>query len=260
MVLVDSHCHLDAAEFAIDRDQVLAEARAAGVAAFLVPGVERAGFAALAALAQAEADVAPAFGIHPLYVDRATDEDLDALGEWLRRPGTVAVGEIGLDGFVSTPAAERQAHFFARQLRLAADADLPVVLHVRRAVEEVIRHLKRCPVPGGIAHAFNGSRQQADTLVAMGFALGFGGAMTFSGSRRIRELAATLPEEAIVLETDAPDIPPEWAHGGRNDPANLARFAQVLAELRGTSVEAIAHQTCENTCRVIPRLRPFLER
>ncbi|MBL8447659.1 MAG: TatD family hydrolase [Zoogloeaceae bacterium] len=256
--LIDSHCHLDAPEFAADRAQVLAAARAAGVEVFLVPGVERAGFPGVAELAAAQAGIAPAYGIHPLYVHRAGDEDFEALTDWVRRPGTVAVGEIGLDGFVSDRDPARQEEVFARQLRLAAQEDLPVVLHVRHAVEAVILQLKRCPVPGGIAHAFNGSRQQAETLLAMGFALGFGGAMTFSGSRRIRELAATLPAEAIVLETDAPDIPPQWAQGVRNEPANLFRFAEVLAQLRATSVAEIAYQVRENACRVIPRLRPYL--
>lgn len=253
-MLVDSHCHLDAAEFDGDRGAVLAAARVAGVGAFLVPGVELAGFAGLAALARQEAGIAPAYGIHPLYVARAADVDLDALDDWLARPETVAVGEIGLDRFVPDLPQERLADFYERQLQLAERHALPVVLHVRRAVEDIIRHLRRRQLPGGIAHAFNGSRQQAETLIAMGFALGFGGAMSFAGSKRIRELAATLPLEAIVLETDAPDIPPEWAQGQRNEPANLARYARILAELRGIAVEEVAAATTANALRVVPGL------
>ena len=257
-MLVDSHCHLDAAEFDRDRTAVLDAARAAGVQAFLVPGVELAGFAGLSALASEQADVAPAYGIHPLYVARAEDGDLDELDAWLARPETVAVGEIGLDCFVPDLPQERLQHFYEGQLRLAERHALPVVLHVRRAVEEIIRHLRRRQLPGGIAHAFNGSRQQADTLISMGFALGFGGAMTFAGSKRIRELAATLPIDAIVLETDAPDIPPEWAQGRRNEPQNLARYAGILAELRGVTVEEVAAATTANALRVVPKLQRIL--
>jgi TatD DNase family protein len=259
-MLVDSHCHLDAAEFEGDRPAVLAAAPAAGVGCFLVPGVELASFPGLGALAAAEADVAPAYGIHPLYVPRARDQDLEALETWLARPETVAVGEIGLDGFVPELPRERLERFCDRQLQLAAGFGLPVILHVRRAVEEIIRLLRRRAVPGGIAHAFNGSRQQAETLMAMGFALGFGGAMSFAGSRRIRELAATLPLEAIVLETDAPDIPPEWGQGRRNEPRNLARYAAILAGLRGIPEEEVAAATTANALRVVPGLGRVLGR
>lgn len=257
-MLVDSHCHLDAAEFDGDRAEVMAAARDAGVSAFLVPGVELKEFAGLAALADGEADIAPAFGIHPLYVARAADTDLEELEDWLVRPGAVAVGEIGLDGFVPDLPRERLEHFYERQLRLAERYGLPVVLHVRRAVEDIIRHLRRRQLPGGIAHAFNGSRQQADVLIAMGFALGFGGAMSFAGSKRIRALASTLPLDAIVLETDAPDIPPEWAQGQRNEPANLRRYARILAELRGIPVEEVAAVTTANALRVVPGLARVL--
>lgn len=257
-MLVDSHCHLDTREFDGDRPAVLAAARAAGVGAFLVPGVELAGFPRLAALVAAEPGLAPAYGIHPLYVAQASDADLEALEGWLARPETVAVGEIGLDRYVQDLPQERLEHFYQQQLRLARRHDLPVILHVRRAVEDIIRPLRRCELPGGIAHAFNGSRQQAETLMAMGFVLGFGGSMTFSGSRRIRDLAATLPLEAIVLETDAPDIPPEWAQGQRNEPANLARYARILAGLRGIPVEEVAAATTANALRAVPRLGAVL--
>jgi TatD DNase family protein len=253
-MLVDSHCHLDAAEFDGDRAAVLGAARAAGVGGFLVPGVERAGFAGLAALAAAEADIAPAYGIHPLFVARAADVDLEALEDWLVRPETVAVGEIGLDGFVPDLPQPRLTQFCERQLQLAERHGLPVVLHVRRAVEDIIRLLRRRSLPGGIAHAFNGSRQQADILIGMGFALGFGGAMSFAGSKRIRQLAATLPLTAIVLETDAPDIPPEWGQGQRNEPRNLARYAEILAGLRGIPVEEVAATTTANALRAVPGL------
>lgn len=259
-MLVDSHCHLDASEFDADRGAVMAAARAAGVGWFVVPGVAVDTFPAVARLAMEQPDVAPAYGIHPLYVPRAGAGDLDALEDWLQQPGVVAVGEIGLDGFVPDLPQAQLSTFFDRQLQLAGRYGLPVILHVRRAVEEVIRHLRRRPVSGGIAHAFNGSRQQAETLMAMGFALGFGGAMSFSGSTRIRALAAGLPLSALVLETDAPDMPPAWLGGGRNEPANVRRLAETLAELRGVSVEEVVSATTGNVCRVLPGMKNKIAR
>jgi TatD DNase family protein len=152
-----------------------------------------------------------------------------------RQPGRGRwrVGEIGLDFFVAGADVARQEHFFVEQLKIARDADLPVLLHVRRAVDQVLGKLRRIRLPGGIAHAFNGSRQQADEFIRLGFRLGFGGAMTYLGSTRIRRLAASLPLSAIVLETDAPDMSPAWLAGARNTPAELPRIAAVLAELRG---------------------------
>lgn len=253
-MLVDSHCHLDAAEFAADREAVIDRARAAGVKAFVVPAVTAAGFDGLDELAAATPGVVRAFGLHPMFIDRALPGDLDLLAARLRRPEVVAVGEIGLDGFVDTPSLDRQQPWFEDQLALAREHDLPVVLHVRRAVEPIIQTLKRVGAVGGIAHAFNGSRQQADQLITMGFKLGFGGTVTFPGSRRIRALAAELPLEALVLETDAPDIPPAWARGQRNEPATVARVAEEVAALRALPVAAVIEATGRNACAVLPRL------
>lgn len=253
-MLIDTHCHLDAPEFASDREAVIAAARAAGVSAFIVPAVEVANFDAVAALSAHHADIHHAFGIHPLYVTRASESDLDVVAERLRQGGAVAVGEIGLDHFVHDVDPVVQARYFVAQLKLAREFDLPVILHVRRAVDAILKELRRIEVPGGIAHAFNGSRQQADMFVALGFKLGFGGSVTFSGSRRIRALAAELPLEAIVLETDAPDIRPEWAQDCRNEPANIAKIAPIIAELRGISVNELASATSLNAFSVLPGL------
>jgi TatD DNase family protein len=252
-MLVDTHIHLDAAEFDPDREAVHAAARAAGVGRFIIPAVEVANFDRVAALAAAHPDISHAYGIHPLYIANATPDDLAILEDRLANGDAVAVGEIGLDFFIPDADPVRQEAFFVAQLKLARRFDLPVILHVRRAVDAILKHLRRIQVPGGIAHAFNGSRQQADTFIALGLKLGFGGAMTFDGSRRIRELAATLPLDAIVLETDAPDIPPAWAQGRRNEPANLHRFAEILAELRGISVEDAVNATGDNANRVLPK-------
>ncbi len=259
-MLIDTHCHLAAAAFAGDRDEVVALARALGVSSMLVPAVDVASFTEVRECCARHAGCVPAFGIHPLFVKSAGEADLAALREWLQRASDgpqwpVAVGEIGLDFFVADPDVEKQEYFFVEQLKIARATDLPVLLHVRRSVDQVLKYLRRITVRGGIAHAFNGSRQQADEFVRLGFRLGFGGALTYSGSTRIRHLAATLPLASIVLETDAPDMPPEWLAGGRNTPAQLPRINAVLAELRGIDANELARATALNALAVLPRLR-----
>lgn len=252
--LIDTHCHLDAAEFGNDVAGVLQRARAAGVTGFIVPSVDVASFDAVAALSAQHADVRHALGIHPLFVAQAHEGDLDLLAQHLAEGRAIAIGEIGLDHHVSDVDPELQRQFFVAQLKLARRFGLPVILHVRRAVDAILRELRRIEVPGGIAHAFNGSRQQADIFRAMGFKLGFGGSSTFAGSTRIRRLAAELPADALVLETDAPDIRPAWAQDVPNEPGNLPGIAAVIAELRQTSVEQLARETAHNARSVFPGL------
>ena len=257
-MLVDTHCHLDAPEFDADRDGVVARAVEGGVARIVVPAVDAAGFVSVRALARAHPCLRYALGIHPMYVDRARDEDLDALRRAVEAarddPAFVGVGEIGLDHFVPGLDRARQERFLAEQLRIARDADLPVILHVRRAQDAVLKQLRRIRPAGGIAHAFNGSVQQAGAFVDLGFALGFGGAMTFERALQIRRLAASLPLEACVLETDSPDIPPAWLHRARNEPAQLPRIAASFAALRGLEVGEAVLRTGANAARVLPRL------
>lgn len=264
---IDTHCHLDAPEFDADRPEVLRRARTAGVAMCVLPSVEVAGFEAVSRLAHAEA-MAYALGIHPLYVDRAGPEDLERLREALaaRRddPRLVAVGEIGLDHFVPGVDRTRQEHFYFEQLRLAREARLPVILHLRRSADALLAGLRRIEVPGGIAHAFNGSEAQARAFAERGFRLGFGGAMTHERALRIRALAAALPDGLPVLETDAPDIPPHWLYRtaaersagarSRNEPAELPRIAATLAALRGWTLERTAEVTTANAHAALPRL------
>jgi TatD DNase family protein len=259
-MLVDTHCHLDAAEFDDDRDDVVARAQAGGVGAIVIPAVERANFAAVASVCRSYAGCVPAYGIHPLYVDRAQPDDLDALAGYLQTATPVAVGEIGLDGFVTPRDEARQQQYFSAQLAIAREHQLPVLLHVRRAIDPVLAQLRRTRVVGGIAHAFNGSRQQADEFIKLGFKLGFGGTLTYPRSTRIRALAATLPIESIVLETDAPDIPPSWSAGGRNTPGDLPRIAHELAALRGIDVDELITLTSLNAQTVLPRLANSLSR
>lgn len=249
--MIDTHCHLDAAEFAADRAAVQAAAQAAGVDAILVPGVTVDAFPGQKTVVADCPGALAAYGIHPLYVPTAADGDLAVVRDWLARERPVAVGEIGLDGYVAGADMARQTAFFVAQLQLAREFDLPVILHVRRAIDPVLRELRRWRVRGGIAHAFNGSRQQADEFLKLGFKLGFGGAATYAGSTRIRALAATLPAEAIVLETDAPDIPPAWLNRGRNTPGELARIADAIAGLRGVSRAALVAQADANARAVL---------
>jgi TatD DNase family protein len=264
---IDTHCHLDAPEFDADRDEVLARARAARVGMMVLPAVDAAGFDCVRSLALRH-DLAYALGIHPLYVGAAGEDDLAqlalALGERADDPRLVAVGEIGIDLFVPGLDVARQERFYLRQLQLARAAGLPVILHVRRSADALLKGLRQVPVTGGIAHAFNGSMAQAMAFIERGFALGFGGAMTFERALQIRRLAAELPAEALVLETDSPDIPPQWlyrtaqqrAQGqtSRNEPGELPRIAATMAALRGWTDEDTARITRANACRVLPRL------
>lgn len=242
---------------------MLASCRAAGVVAIVVPAVEVSGFPALQALAHEHPGLGYALGIHPMYVERAGHDDLARLRAALTAarddPRLVAVGEIGLDHFVPGLDRERQRHFYVEQLRLAAEFELPVLLHVRRAVDPVLRELRRVRVPGGIAHAFNGSEQQAGIFLELGFALGFGGAMTFERATRIRGLAAGLPAAAHVLETDAPDMAPAWLGRTRNLPGELPRIAEVFAQLRGVPLAEALRATAGNARRVLPRLAAVIE-
>ncbi len=253
--LVDSHCHLDAAEFDVDRDDVVAAARQVGVTGIVIPAVDRANFDAVLELCRLHDDCFPALGIHPMYVDHSTPADLAVLEQVLADQRPIAVGEIGLDFFVEGFDAARQEFFFVEQLKLARQFDLPVLLHIRRAQDDILKHLRRIKVRGGIAHAFNGSRQQAEAFIDLGFKLGFGGTMTWPRALRVRELAATLPLESIVLETDAPDIPPEWlGREGRNSPDQLPKIAQVLADLRGKTLAEIVDATTKNVLAVLPKM------
>ena len=269
---IDTHCHLDAAEFDADRDAVRQTARQQGVARCVIPAVHRAHWPPVAQLAARHGD-AYALGIHPLFVPQAQPEDLQALDQALTEhrgdPRLVAVGEIGLDFFVPalcTPEMrERQWTFYRAQLTLAHQHGLPVILHVRRSADLLLKGLRQCPVASGIAHAFNGSAQQAQAFVDLGFALGFGGTLSYERSLQLKRLAHNLPLHDVVLETDAPDMPPHWlyqtaeqraqgAAQGRNSPAELPRIAQVLADLRAMPLAELAQATCANALRVLPKL------
>jgi len=263
---IDTHCHLDAHEFGAESRAVARLAGEAGVGMIVIPAVEQANFSIVAQLAAAVPNASYALGIHPIFVPQAEEADLLALRAAIEAsmgdPRFVAVGEIGLDYFIPMlcePAMrEKQEHFFRAQLRLAREFALPVLMHVRRSQDQILKHVRQIPPAGGIAHAFNGSAQQAQMYIDLGFKLGFGGAMTFTRALQIRRLAAALPLDAIVLETDAPDIAPAWVHPGRNSPEQLPAIGTVLAQLRGIGVGDVKAATMDNACAALPRLRALL--
>lgn len=244
--LIDTHCHLDFPVFEADRTEVVAAARQCGVRHILVPSVLARDFARVASM-RAQYGCSIAFGLHPLWINEHTEADLATLDTVLRTERPCAVGEIGLDFADSQADTVRQEQFLVEQLQLARRYDLPVLLHARRSLDRVLKYVRQVPVVGGIVHAFNGSEQQAKMWMDRGFKLGFGGSMSYAGSMRIRRLAATLPLSAIVLETDAPDMAPQWAQGLPNHPKNIGRYVQILAELRGISVEVAAAAVTKNS-------------
>ncbi|HEU4621686.1 MAG TPA: TatD family hydrolase [Burkholderiaceae bacterium] len=257
---IDTHCHLDASEFDADRANVAAQALANGVRAIVIPAVGRDNFSTVRTLAHAIPGGVYALGIHPMYVAHALDDDLvvlrDAVRLAINDPRFIGIGEIGLDFFdpAAIAVADRQERFYETQLRIAVEFDLPVILHVRRSQDRVLRQLRRMRPRGGFAHAFNGSQQQADAFVALNFKLGIGGAMTFERALQIRRLALHMPLEHLVLETDAPDIPPAWIRPGRNSPAELPAIGYALAALRGLEPEQVARVTTANAYAVLPKL------
>ena len=276
---IDTHCHLDAAEFLPDVASVRARAASQGVAHCVLPAVAASNFAAVRLLAHEFSD-SYALGIHPLCVPAAQEADLQTLDAelTLRKsdPRLVAVGEIGLDYFVpalqQSPMRERQEFFYRAQLKLARKHGLPVILHVRRSADKLLKHLRELQPEGGwrgVGHAFNGSSNQALEFIKLGFKLGFGGTVTFDSARQIRRLASQLPLDALVMETDSPDIAPHWLYRtaaqraggqgqGRNEPGELPRIAGVLAQLRGLSDEALARATTANALAAFPKLKGLL--
>jgi len=253
--LIDTHVHLDVDEFAADRDEALARARSAGVVAQLVPAITRAYWQGLAELAGRHADLFPAYGLHPVYLESHADADVEALDAWLAEHPAVAVGEIGLDGYVdgiaSGAAWERQWQLFTAQLDVALNHRLPVIIHARRALDHVLKALRQRPGLTGIIHSFSGSRQQADQALAQGCCLGFGGPVTYPRANRLRKLVAGLPDGALVLETDAPDQPSVSHRGERNEPSFLPEIAACVAELRGVPVAELAQTTAANARRIL---------
>ncbi len=261
---IDTHCHLDAPEFAKNLPEVIRSALDSNVQAILLPAVKAADCKAVRALANQYGQQIPGLvytlGIHPLYTNQAQEGDISILEKEITQslsdPRFVAIGEIGLDYFVEGLDPHKQEYFFNTQLDLAQQFQLPVILHVRRSQDAILKALRRRKIPGGIAHAFNGSFQQAEQFIELGFKLGFGGAATYERALKIRRLLTELPIDSIVTETDAPDIPPAWLREEGltfNEPAFLPRIARTLASVRGMNETDFASAVWRNTMQVLPR-------
>ncbi len=261
-MLIDTHCHLDAAEFDVDREAVWQAALDAGVRSVVIPGVLADNFQPIMQWCANHPQAAFALGWHPLFVDQATDDAIEHLQQTieniLQGPQArqlVAIGEIGLDFYITRDNEAHQIAMLEGQLQLAKQFDLPVILHVRSSIDTVLKYLRKHGIHQGIAHAFNGSRQQADAMAAQGLKMGFGGAMTWPRALRIRKLAEELPLEHIVLETDAPDIQPVWiGHHSRNSPDQLKRIAEEMALIRRIEISQLIEMTGKNSLQVLPKL------
>jgi TatD DNase family protein len=250
MKLIDTHCHIDVQAFDKDRDQVLRHARESGVTRLIVPAITAAGWNSLLALCANDAGLYPALGLHPVFTDQHHTTDVEQLGEAVQLQRPVAIGEIGLDFYIDAADRERQQQLLEAQLDIARQFDLPVILHVRKAHEQILSTLKRIPVRGGTAHAFNGSLQQAQQYIDMGFKLGFGGMLTYERSSKLRKLARELPADSLVMETDAPDMAGAGHHGTRNSPEYLPEYLHTLARIRDVDPQQLAQQTTENAMAV----------
>jgi TatD DNase family protein len=249
-VLVDSHCHLDASEFDRDRDAVIARARAAGVMRQVIPAVSAASWPKLREVCVGTDGLFPAYGLHPMYLQEHRDEHLEELGDWIQREHPCAIGECGLDFFIDGLDPRAQQHFFDGQLELARAHALPLIVHARRSVDAVIASIKRIGGLRGVVHSFSGSAEQARQLAQLGFMVGLGGPVTYERANRLRKLAASVPIESLLLETDSPDQPDAGIRGQRNEPARLANVLQVVADLRGETPAAIAAATSANAARL----------
>jgi len=250
--LFDSHCHIDFPQFENKLDTMLAKSIEAGIAGILIPGVKREGWRRIRQITARSTICHTALGLHPMYIDNHVKSHLHDLEMALSVGPIAAIGEIGLDYYNSDANRSEQMTYFQAQIDIAKTAKLPVVMHVRKAHDQVLQVLKNSHfVEGGIVHAFNGSENQAERYIDMGFKLGFGGAMTFPRALKLRKMAATLPLESIVLETDAPDMPPVTCKSKFNTPLHLFDNFRVLVELRKESAREIAVQTTANAVSVL---------
>ncbi|MGA9343253.1 MAG: TatD family hydrolase [Rhodanobacteraceae bacterium] len=256
--LIDSHSHFDVAEFDADRSAVLERARVAGVTRQIVPAIALSGFDKLRALCAGASGLFPAYGLHPMFMAQHRPAHIDELATWIERERPVAIGECGLDFHIDDPDRERQRTFMRRQVQLARDFDLPLILHARRALDDVTAELRRVGGLRGVVHSFSGSIEQARELWKLGFCVGIGGPVTYDRARRLRRIVAGMPLEFLLLETDSPDQPLSGHRGERNEPALLVDVLATIAALREQDASLVAATTTENAERLfaLPRVSP----
>lgn len=251
MQIIDTHCHLDVPDFNVDRNQVLQRCRQQGITKIIIPAIESKAWSNLLELCNAGEGLYPALGLHPVFLSQHEYDDIDKLERILEETTPIAIGEIGLDFYLKELDQQQQLKLFEAQLFIAKSHCLPVILHVRKAHDQTLQLLEKTKVNGGFCHAFNGSLQQAQRYIDLGFKLGFGGTLTYPNSTKIQQLAKSLPLDSIVLETDAPDMVVESHRGERNSPEYIVEALTVLANIRNESVEFIAEQTTKNANDVI---------
>jgi len=245
MNIIDTHCHLDVADFEPDRNDVLERCRALGITQIIVPAIESATWPNLLKLCS-EKGLYPALGLHPVFINQHHADDIQKLEQLLETVTPIAIGEIGLDFYLKELGQKQQLTLFEAQLTIAKSHNLPVILHVRKAHDQVLQLLKKVKVKGGFCHAFNGSFQQAEQYIALGFKLGFGGTLTYENSTKIHKLAKELPLDSMVLETDAPDMVVESHRGERNSPEYIIESLNALARIRNVAADVIATQMTKN--------------
>jgi len=252
--MIDSHCHFDDERFAHDRKAALQRARAAGVDVQVIPGVTAMGWNGIRQLCSAHQGLYPAYGLHPMFLSSHQKQHLERLAQWLDTEPAVAVGECGLDYFVKNLDHSKQWVYFQAQIQLAIDFKLPLIIHARRAVDDVLKALRgfsqRGQVLSGVVHSFSGSLQQAEQLIDLGFYLSFGGPITYPRAQRLRHLVHVLPLQALLLETDAPDQPLSTHRGERNEPSYLPEVLATFAQLREEDVQTIESVTTKNAQRL----------
>lgn len=251
MKLTDTHTHLDFEDFDADRQAVLNHCQQLGVERMVVLGVYQRNLQRVWDLALSEPSVYAALGLHPIYLDEHLPEHLQQLRDLLAtlagHPKLCAVGEIGLDYYVESLDRQRQQNVFDAQLQMAADFNLPVLLHVRRSHADTIATLKRFRLKrSGIIHAFAGSAEEAREYIKLGFKLGLGGAATWPQALRMHRVIARLPLDSVVLETDSPDMAPAMFPGQRNSPEHLPHICSALAALMKIPAEQLALASTEN--------------
>ena len=246
MKLIDSHCHIDFDQFLPDRSEVLRRCLALNIDKIIVPGVIAKTWDHLLEVCQQSELLFPALGLHPMFMPHHRDNDPDLLIEYIDAYRPIAVGEIGLDFYVSSHDKLIQIALFEKQLKVAATFNLPIILHVRKAHDQVILLLRKYSIKGGIVHCFNGSEQQAKDYIKLGVLLGVGGAVSYNRATRLRNMFAKLPLSALVLETDAPDMPLQDHKGERNSPEFIPHILDILVALRPETASAIAQATTAN--------------
>ena len=246
MRLIDSHCHIDFEQFEPDRAEVLSRCTQHHIDKIIVPSVTAKTWPHLLDICLQSEQLFPALGLHPLFMAQHQAQDIPLLRDYIDTYQPVAVGEIGLDFYIPGHDKPSQIALFEQQLKVAADHHLPVILHVRKAHDQVLLLLRKYSLKGGIVHAFNGSLQQAHLYIQLGFLLGVGGAISYDRATRLRTLFTELPLSALVLETDAPDMPLQGQDKTRNSPEFIPYILTALAVLRAESTDVIADATTDN--------------